>query len=42
MASDVQKTLQKIAQDQGGMNENQAAGWFKDLKHRLRYQEDVW
>ncbi|CAG8510018.1 15954_t:CDS:2, partial [Dentiscutata heterogama] len=42
MARDVNNALIQIAQACGGMDENSAIAYVKDLRNRGRYQEDVW
>lgn len=42
MARDVSHALTKIAMQYGGMTEQNAVNWFKDLRKRNRYCEDVW
>ncbi|KAJ3299758.1 NADPH-cytochrome P450 reductase [Borealophlyctis nickersoniae] len=42
MARDVNDTLAKIARSVGGLNEEAAKGWVKDLRTHGRYLEDVW
>lgn len=42
MAKDVDATLHQIAHEQGGMSEDDAAAWVKQLKKDKRYQRDVY
>jgi sulfite reductase (NADPH) flavoprotein alpha-component len=42
MAKDVDAMLHTIAQEQGGMDEDAAKAWIKDLKKAKRYQRDVY
>ncbi|RIA87265.1 NADPH-dependent cytochrome P450 oxidoreductase [Glomus cerebriforme] len=42
MARDVNNALIQIAQSLGGMDENSATNYVKDLRSKGRYQEDVW
>ena len=42
MSRDVSKVITEIAQKYGGMTEQQAVNWAKDLRKRKRYCEDVW
>ncbi|CAO3665615.1 hypothetical protein G6F70_004573 [Rhizopus microsporus] len=42
MARDVNQTFVRFAQDFGGMNENKALDYVKNLRSTGRYQEDVW
>lgn len=42
MARDVHQTLQRIAQNEGGMDEAQAKQWLDDLAAQGRYARDVY
>jgi NADPH-ferrihemoprotein reductase len=42
MASDVSKELEKMAMEIGKMSQQAAAKYFKGLRTKGRYQEDVW
>ncbi len=42
MAKDVNAALHKIAQEHGGMSEEEAIAWVKALKKEKRYQRDVY
>jgi NADPH-ferrihemoprotein reductase len=42
MARDVNHTLVRIAEQEGGFTNQQAVNWVKDLRLRKRYSEDVW
>ena len=42
MARDVNSTLVQVAVKEGGLTEQQAVNWVKDLRLRKRYAEDVW
>jgi sulfite reductase (NADPH) flavoprotein alpha-component len=42
MAKDVNKTLLDIIQAQGGISEEQAAKYVKNLKREKRFQSDVY
>jgi NADPH-ferrihemoprotein reductase len=42
MARDVSKTITELAVEHGGMTEQQAVNWAKDLRKRKRYCEDIW
>ncbi|PIO54387.1 hypothetical protein TELCIR_24251, partial [Teladorsagia circumcincta] len=42
MARDVQNTLMRIFQEEGGKNEDEAVILFKNLERQRRYQADVW
>ena len=42
MAKDVDKALHTIAQTHGGMSEEKAVNYFKELKKEKRYARDVY
>jgi sulfite reductase (NADPH) flavoprotein alpha-component len=42
MAKDVESTLRRIAADQGGMSEEQAAAWLDGLSRERRFRKDVY
>lgn len=42
MARDVQNTFLKIAQQNGGLNEEGAQKWLREMERQRRYQADVW
>ena len=42
MAKDVDDALAQIAQDHGGMSEDEAKSWLKQLRKEKRYQRDVY
>ena len=42
MAKDVDHALRTIAQDEGSMNEEDAAAWLKGLQREKRYLKDVY
>ncbi|MGJ8522071.1 Sulfite reductase NADPH flavoprotein alpha-component [Carnimonas sp. R-84981] len=42
MASDVHATLMEIAHTHGGMDEEAAAAWLRELQQSKRYQRDVY
>lgn len=42
MAKDVNRTLQAIIAQEGGMNESAAESWVQSLKEGHRYQRDVY
>lgn len=42
MAKDVESTLRRIAADQGGMDEGQAAAWLDGLVRERRFRKDVY
>jgi hypothetical protein len=42
MAADVNKALEGIAMEHGGLNISQSQAWMKKLKSQGRYAEDVW
>ncbi|MDA7865771.1 sulfite reductase subunit alpha, partial [Akkermansiaceae bacterium] len=42
MAKDVDKALHTIAQTQGGLSEEEAVDYFKNLKKEKRYARDVY
>jgi sulfite reductase (NADPH) flavoprotein alpha-component len=42
MAKDVDQTLHKIAESEGGMSLDDAAGYLQALKENRRYQRDVY
>ncbi|KAJ3343219.1 hypothetical protein HDU93_009203 [Gonapodya sp. JEL0774] len=42
MAKDVQAVMQQLAEQFGGQGEEGSKNWFKDLKAKGRYAEDVW
>ncbi len=42
MAKDVNAALHQIAREQGGMSEEEAIAWVKNLKKEKRYQRDVY
>ncbi len=42
MAKDVDATLLQVATEHGGLTEEQAAEYFKDMKKQKRYQRDVY
>jgi sulfite reductase (NADPH) flavoprotein alpha-component len=42
MAPDVHATLQRIAQDQGGLDETGAKAWIKGLAQSGRYRRDIY
>jgi sulfite reductase (NADPH) flavoprotein alpha-component len=42
MAKDVDQALRTVAQDEGSMNEEEAATWIKSLQKERRYLKDVY
>lgn len=42
MARDVSRTITELAVTHGGLTEQQAVNWAKDLRKRKRYCEDIW
>ena len=42
MAKDVHQTLQKIAQQEGGLDADQARSWLEELSAQGRYARDVY
>ena len=42
MAKDVDQALRTIAQEEGGMSEEDAASWVKSLQKEKRYLKDVY